>query len=69
MELRHLCASIRGIIGYKVTPPVPDLRTLEAIPHLENKNVEPSAQFSDGDASDQLFRVKAGGAGPKSRSR
>ena len=29
---------------------------LERFPHLENKNVEPSAQFSGGDASDRLSR-------------
>jgi hypothetical protein len=27
---RHKCASIHGIIGYKVTPPVPFERALEA---------------------------------------
>ena len=39
------------------------------IPHLENyENVEPSAQFSDGDASDRLSRGDPG-AGAKSRCR
>src|ERR1700730_17925196 len=37
-------------------------------PHLENRNVEPSAQVSDGDASDRLFRGDPG-PGAKSRGR
>ena len=41
---------------------------LERFPHLENKNVEPSAQFSGGDASDRLPRGSFG-AGGKSRRR
>jgi hypothetical protein len=46
---------------------VSDFRTQDAISASgENKNVEPSAQFSDGDASDLLFRDEtSAGAGDK----
>jgi hypothetical protein len=40
--LRHLCASIRGIIGYKVTAAARaqtnvGFKPQQRIPHLENK--------------------------------
>jgi hypothetical protein len=47
-----------------------DLGRWKRFPHLENKNVEPSAHFSDGDASGRLFRSgSGGGASAKSRGR
>src|SRR5260370_24125588 len=63
-------ATMRGITENKTTAATrPRMKGAGSeLPHLENRNVEPSAQFSDGDASDRLFRGDPG-AGAKSRGR
>ena len=71
-QLRHMRASIRGDNRLKgdrrnrcrIRDAGSDFRIWRI------RNVEPSAQFSDGDASDRLFRGGPGaGAGDKSRGR
>src|SRR5436190_24147676 len=70
-QLRHNCASIRSIIGYKVTAAGARLGEAGSDFRIWRiRNVEPSAQFSGGHASDRRSSASAGaGAGAESRGR
>src|SRR3982751_3222279 len=70
-RLRHNCASIRRIIGYKVTAAGARLGEAGSISaSWRIRNVEPSAQFGAGYASDRRFSASARtGSGAESRGR